>query len=152
LTARQSFDTLASLNQRGTKMKRPAFPKAPANVKIPAHSMRYLATWFARMSEEGYNQYAAMPCLTIRPLGYWGDTITVRHVEGVAYKISYSSGGTDGSISNFETIDNFISGLQYAKEVAVWLSKVHVMMLENCTSPSAMRLREKNEAKHYHGS
>lgn len=115
-------------------MNRPKFPKAPAKVKIPAHSMRYLALWKKNALAKGLNPYSSIPSITIRPVGYWGDTITVRDSNfggEVMFKISYSSGGTDGTISNEETIDNFIAGLQYAKELAKWMEAMLVWVREN---------------------
>lgn len=60
----------------------------------------------------------------IKPNGYWTDAVRVQQSTNIRTDIwekpiiTYSGGGTDGMLSNVDTIKAFISALKYALSVA----------------------------------
>lgn len=106
-------------------MKRPRFPSPPAGVKLTPNSLRNLA-WYIKRRENG-SLYETKPNVGLHVDGYWTSTITVSALNwkaGGKAKINYSSGGSNDS-DNFEYLQNFIAGLQYAVVLAEWMEQFY---------------------------
>jgi hypothetical protein len=73
-----------------------------------------------RIEEDEYHRFAA-----IQPLGFWSEVVKVHQSNGRHGEpgwadpvVSWSSGGTDGTVTGNALTDNFIEALNHAKAIA----------------------------------
>lgn len=70
------------------------------------------------INDTEYSKYAK-----IKPAGFWAYIVTVsqdtdiRDMKLKEPEISWSCGGTDGTVTGDALVDNFIEALTYAKEI-----------------------------------